>query len=100
MSSNASTTPGHWAFTLLAQLGAADRGADAPATVLGRDGPQFRDLLEIDDEPGLDQTGVHLHQQIGAAGEHPGIAVGLGQQGHGLIDRVRGLVSDRVHDYP
>ncbi len=47
---------------------------------------QLGNLLDVDDQVGLAQSLAQLHDQVGAAGEHPGpLALGR-QQTHGLVD--------------
>ena len=95
ISSAASTTPGQSFLTagMLAELGAADRRADAKAAVLGADLPQLGDPLHVDHEVGLDQAGAQLHQQVGAARQHPRLTRRAGEQADRRIDGLWGFIT-------
>ncbi len=72
--------PGRRDLGMLAELHAGDRRADAKAAVLGGDLPHLRDLLDVDQELGLDQVGAHLHDQVGAARQHARLAARAGEE--------------------
>ena len=91
----ASTTPGQTdlSFGVLLELGAGDRGADAKAAGLLLDLAHLGDALDVDHQNRVDQVGAHLHQQIGAARQHPRIARFLGEQRDRLVERTRRLIA-------
>ena len=65
----ASTTPGQSFLSLgmLAELGAADRGADAEAAVLGVICRSSLIFFRSTTRSGSIEAGAQLHQQVGAA---------------------------------
>ena len=81
---------------VLLELGAGDGGADAKAAALLLDLAQLGDALDVDHENGLDHVGAHLHQQIGAAGQHARLAAFLGEQRDRLVERIRRLIAHMV----
>ena len=85
---------------VVADRHAGSRRADTKAAVLGRDADQLGDLLEVDDQLRLDRVGLHLHDDVGAAGEQPRRALRSGQQRHCRIHSLRRLVSEFAHLAP
>ena len=91
----ASTTPGQ------AFLSAACSPSSAPVTAAPMRKPPSSAViwrssampLMSTSERGLDQVGLHLHQQVGAAGEHARIAAFLGEQRDRLVERTRRLIA-------
>ena len=72
----ASTTPGHTCLSRGCSLSSAPVTAApiAPAALLLGDRPGLGDLLDVDDQLGVDDVGAHLDQQVGAPGQHPRLA--------------------------
>ncbi len=90
-----SSTPGHALASAVVphDLHARHRGADAEAAVLGRDLSQLGDLLDVDQERGLDQVGFHLNDDVGAAGKDFRRPGGARQQRDGCLERFRRFIS-------
>ncbi len=94
-----STTPGQALFSA-AWLMISMPGTAAPMRkppFFGRDLPYFRDLLDVDQERGLDQVGFHLHDDIGAAGQYARRPGRAGQQSHCSLQRCRRLIPEIRH---
>ena len=81
---------------VLLELGAGDGGADAEAARLLLDLARLGDALDVDHEHGVEHVGAHLHQQIGAAGQHTRIASFLGEQRDRLVERIGRLIAHVV----
>ena len=91
----ASTTPGQTDLSLGCSLSSAPVTAapmrkPPPSSLIWR---SLGDALDVDQQLGLEHVGPHLHQQIGAAGQHPRVASLLGEQRDRLVERTRRLVA-------
>ena len=91
----ASTTPGHTALSLACSLSSAPVTAaptrkPPPSSLIWR---SLGDALDVDHQHRLDQVGAHLHQQIGAAGQHARLARLRGEQRDRLVERTRRLIT-------
>ena len=71
---------------MLTQLGAGDGGTHTVSTILGADFPCFADVLDVDDQVGVDHSGAQLHQQIRAATENAAVTGPVGEQRNGAFD--------------
>ena len=91
----ASTTPGHIALSLgcsfsSAPVTAAPTRKPPASSLIWR---SLGDALDVDQQHRLDHVGPHLHQQIGAAGQHARLALLRRQQRHRLVERMRRLIT-------
>ena len=78
---------------VLAEGRAGDRRADADVIAVHRHVHERRNALQVDDEAGPDEIGAQLNQEVGAAGERHGLAVGIGEEPDGILDRLGRLES-------
>jgi len=81
------------------QTGEAGERVDADGAI----GEQFRlaglDRAQAHEQARLDVFHAHAGQQVGAAGQRPGIALQAGEQRHGLLQRIRPLVVEIEKDH-
>ena len=72
----ASITPGQTCLSRGCSLSSAPVTAApiAPAALFLGDRAGLGDLLDVDDQLGIDDVGAHLDQQVGAPGQHPRLA--------------------------
>ena len=93
ISSSASTTPGHAAFTasFLPSVAPGNGRADANLVAVRRHVHERRNALEINDQAGPHEVRAQLNQEVGAAGERFGLAVGASEKPDGILHRLRRL---------
>ncbi len=78
---------------VLLELGARHGRADAEAAPLLLDLARLGDALDVHHQHRLDQVGLHLHQQVGAAGQNPGVAGLRREQRDRLVERAWRLIT-------
>ena len=83
---------------MLLQLRSGHGGADPEAAGLLLDLAQLGNALDVDQQRRLDHVGSHLHQQVGAAGQHTCLALFRRQQRDRLVERLGRLVT-HVHGW-
>lgn len=66
-------------------------GAEHQDAVLDTDVPQGRDALDRDEVPRGEQPLLHVRKQIGPTRDDAGVLAQLGEERHGVRDRVRGV---------
>ena len=57
------------------------------------DGARLGNLLDVDDQLGIDDVRAHLDEQVGTARQHARVARGSRQQGNRSVQRLRGFIS-------
>jgi hypothetical protein len=82
---------------LFSQFGTGHGGADRPAGGGLLHVVQRLDALDIDNQIGLDKSALHADEKIGPAGQHISASLGLGEQGHGGLCRLRCFVLHFCH---
>ena len=78
---------------VLHDLHAGDRGAEAEPSVLLGDFAHLGDVLDVDENRGLDDVAPHLDQQIGPAGQHLGRASRIREYSRRRVERRRRFVT-------
>ena len=73
---------------VLAEGETGDRRADADLLVGHRHVHERRNPLQVDDETGPHEIGAQLNQEVCAARERLGFAAGVGEEAHGVLDRL------------
>ena len=85
--------PGRLDGLALAEHSTGDRRADADFRAVRAHLHEPGDALEIDDQAGPHQVGAQLDEEVRAAGERPGLAIGIGEKPDGVLHRLGRLVS-------
>ncbi len=92
--------PGRREGSMTHDLHARHGGTEAKAAVLGRDRAQLGDLLDVHQELRLDQIGLHLDDDVGAAGEQARRPARARQERHRGLQALRRFVSEFDHHAP